>query len=103
MPDSKDADWNGGKFPNRAPDRDKGMAIEEFVNDDAVNRPRPQRPDPDILSDTPNPPEGKAKFGAAIERALANPMLLIAAAAALPLLLVFWGVSRRRRRRHDES
>jgi hypothetical protein len=103
MPDSKDAEWNGGKFPNRAPDRDKGMAIEEFVDEDAVNRPQPEQPDRGVGSETTKPEEGKARFGAVLEKALANPMLLVAAAAALPLLLVFWGVSRRRRRRFEEE
>ena len=110
MADQKDTEGlGGGKFPNRAPNKDKGIAIEEFVDESAVNRPAPP---PTSGKEEKKKPGAKfsalgnggpSKIGSAVETALSNPLLLIATAAALPLLLVFWGISRKRRRDRDDE
>lgn len=106
-----DKSFNGGKFPNRAPNRERGMAIEEFVDEAAVNRPDPE--EEKGTEATNAVPRSKfrafgadgerSKIGAAMETALANPLLFVAAAAAIPLLAVFWGLSRRRKNKADED
>lgn len=115
MADEKKNEHGGGKFPNRAPDKNEGLAIEEFVDDDAVNQRETPKPPP---GSTGTPDKDRSSSGrtfeavggggetsriaGAVESAFKNPLLLIATAAAIPLLLVFWGVSRHRSRRDEE-
>jgi hypothetical protein len=42
-------------------------------------------------------------MGRMVEKALANPTLLIAGLAALPVLFVVWGLTRRRQRPKDDE
>lgn len=76
-----------------------GLSVSEFIDSAGVNSRETGVGSPGSAPETKN----KGKLGRAVEKALANPTLLIAGLAAIPVLFVVWGLTRRRKRHEDES
>lgn len=85
----------GGKLSKK---RREGLALSEFIDSAGVNNRETGVGEAPPLAEV----KKAGALGRAVEKALANPTLVIVGLAAIPLLFLAWGFMRRKKDRDQE-